>query len=518
MPGKVFEFAVVDSPREIPSNARNRAFLITDDWDDWFKYSTMYTLIVCTGSGERIPLGYVKIGQLNMEAGQRRPALEARFESLSDDFFSLGQSEDYYEGLGKLDDALRDTIVRGLRDLVGDPDLWDRAKREDVTRVSLTRSVSSKSIKGQFRRLLDGGLRLTPYAFSYAPPKRRVGKELAETLSFKVTPESNPPTNVHVLIGRNGVGKTRMLDLMTKSLAAEPRVAGQAGKFTVQDDFDDSPIPFASIVTVSFSAFDEVELLPEKRDTTDPVRYYYIGLRRNQPNSKWHGRPKTPERLAKEFVDAMGACLAGPRSRRWRKALEMLEADPIFKEAEVVGLAASSNTDTVGERATRLFQRLSSGHKIVLLTISRLVESVEEKTLVLIDEPEAHLHPPLLSAFVRSLSDLLVNRNGVSIIATHSPVVLQEVPQTCVWMMRRSGEEAVAERPECETFGENVGVLTREVFRLEVAQTGFHSMLAKEVAEGRTFEQIVDRFSGELGAEARAILRGLVAARDRKEG
>lgn len=48
---------------------------------------------------------------------------------------------------------------------------------------------------------------------------------------------------------------------------------------------------------------------------------------------------------------------------------------------------------------------------------------------MLIDEPEGHLHPPLLSAFVRALSELLVNRNGVAIIATHSPVVLQEVPR-----------------------------------------------------------------------------------------
>ncbi len=40
---------------------------------------------------------------------------------------------------------------------------------------------------------------------------------------------------------------------------------------------------------------------------------------------------------------------------------------------------------------------MSSGHAIVLLTVTKLVARVEEKTLVLIDEPESHLHPPLLS-------------------------------------------------------------------------------------------------------------------------
>jgi predicted ATP-dependent endonuclease of OLD family len=84
------------------------------------------------------------------------------------------------------------------------------------------------------------------------------------------------------------------------------------------------------------------------------------------------------------------------------------------------------------EIARELFGALSTGHKIVLLTITRLVETVDERSIVLFDEPEAHLHPPLLSALIRALSELLISRNGVAIVATHSPVVLQEVPRTCV--------------------------------------------------------------------------------------
>ena len=56
----------------------------------------------------------------------------------------------------------------------------------------------------------------------------------------------------------------------------------------------------------------------------------------------------------------------------------------------------------------KIFNGLSSGHKIVLLTITKLVEMVSEKTLVILDEPELHLHPPLLSSFIRSLSHLLI--------------------------------------------------------------------------------------------------------------
>jgi hypothetical protein len=179
----------------------------------------------------------------------------------------------------------------------------------------------------------------------------------------------------------------------------------------------------------------------------------------------------------------------------------------LFAEVNVAGL--SDNPDFQSrEQLTSFFLRLSSGHAIVLLSISRLVELVEEKSLVLIDEPESHLHPPLLSAYVRALSDLMVNRNGVAIIATHSPVVLQEVPSSCVWKLSRAGHEVSAERPEQETFAENVGVLTREVFRLEVTQTGFHRLIVDKSNE-RSYEQVLALFDGNLGAEGRALARAI---------
>jgi hypothetical protein len=122
-------------------------------------------------------------------------------------------------------------------------------------------------------------------------------------------------------------------------------------------------------------------------------------------------------------------------------------------------------------------------------------------------------HPPLLSAFVRALSDLLTNRNGVAIIATHSPVVLQEVPKSCVWKMRRSGREVVVERPDIETFGENSGTLTSEVFGLEATHSGFHQLLREAIEEGLDYEDTVARFGGAMGSEAKAIVRSIIAAR-----
>src|SRR5262249_16787350 len=155
---------------------------------------------------------------------------------------------------------------------------------------------------------------------------------------------------------------------------------------------------------------------------------------------------KTPEALTKDFTRSVSNCEVD----RWRKCLKMLESDPLFKDDDIASLADEGDEKKLKARARATFKDLSSGHKIVLLTITRLVEEVQEKPLVLIDEPEAHLHPPLLSAFIRALSDLLVSRNGVAIIATHSPVVLQEVPKSCVWKIRRVDRLIQRNRPRIE--------------------------------------------------------------------
>jgi hypothetical protein len=301
---------------------------------------------------------------------------------------------------------------------------------------------------------------------------------------------------------------------MARALVHDGSTPSESGAFAGESEVKNSDESFANLVSVTFSAFDTFEPLPIRIDKSKGVQYAHIGLKvQGTPASGRPRGPKTPDRLASEFATSVWICRHGARVDRWRRALGTLETDPIFKDADFAALADRwDDRDALRREARRRFDKLSSGHKIVLLTVTRLVESVEERTLVLIDEPEAHLHPPLLSAFIRALSDLLTNRNGVAIIATHSPVVLQEVPRSCVWKIRRDGPHVQIERPEVETFGENVGLLTREAFGLEVTHSGFHSLLRDTVRNGGDFDNALRLFGGELGDEAKAILRALLAA------
>ena len=505
-----YKFEVLSIKQGFPSNVRSTAFLRADNWNDWWQFVTMFRLVIFDENGTSHDIGYVKIGQFGMKKDQISPELPPTFESLDHRFFSVGQDDSYYVNLNKLESS--EAVLRALNDIAADSELINKALSEPVTKVSLLRDVTETTVRGQFHRITQGGARLSRFRFSYEIP---VGANADDAvhLSFKVEPDSSPPSNIHVLIGRNGVGKTHLLNSMTNALVSRHQKTG----CFISNDRDSDEL-FAGLVSVTFSAFDPFPpIASDEEDKTEDIVYAYVGLKRTQvPNP---GAPKTPEDLAKEFAGSLKACMRGYKKLRWRRAVKILESDPMFQELDVLSLADydyQARTSRVRARikATELFGKLSSGHKIVLLTMTRLVELVEERTLVLIDEPEAHLHPPLLSAFIRTLSDLLTYRNGVAILATHSPVVLQEVPRDCTWILRRAGQELRVERPEEETFGENVGVLTREVFGLEVTQSGFHRLLKEAVTGKADFEDVLDRFKGKLGAEARAIVRGLIAARD----
>ncbi|BCJ51863.1 hypothetical protein Asp14428_33380 [Actinoplanes sp. NBRC 14428] len=502
---------------------RSRAVLYADSWNDWWEYQTQFYLSIFDDQGAEHDIGQVKIGEMGMvlqPQGSVAPSIPDKFDRLAEEFFSVGQDVSYYDNLNKLGEQVRDEALRALRDIAHDAEILESTFRERVMSRSLLRSVDLATVEGQFRRIAKGGARLTEFHASYntAPPRKNsVGVEL----TFDVEPESQPPTNIHVLIGRNGVGKTRILNHMTRVIADNSSKEEEVGSFAV-----DSPSStnssvsdsqgFTSLVSVTFSAFDPFEPLSRRSRGKAEIKYTYIGLKKvPQGTDSPSAGPKDPSALAREFANSVRICIQGARLGRWRRALQILESDPIFADAQIAGIAdAEAEDDDLKALAQETYRNLSSGHKIVLLTVTRLVETVAERSLVLLDEPEAHLHPPLLSAFVRALSDLLINRNGVAIIATHSPVVLQEVPKSCVWVLRRSGRTLKAERPSIETFGENVGILTRAVFGLEVTRSGFHRQLEEAVESSPDYDAVVAQFNGRLGAEARAIIQGLLASRE----
>lgn len=505
------------------------------------EYYTLYRLWFRDGAGADRELGLVKIGYPDLIRGERSLEI-GDFASLGPGherrlyWFSVGQNDSYYGNIRALGPMLRAEILDGLCDIAYNEDLFDQAMLWDVTHASLLHAVAPQTVGVQFRRIAWGGSQFTDYNFSYVAPAPPCDEEAAPgpwRLSFAVRPHSTPPTNVHVLIGRNGVGKTTLLSGLTSAVTNPDQRGADKGRI----EGASAPGTFVNVVSVTFSAFDPSQGRSEGEsgqgeligwDSQDGYRrvppsvaYQYVGLAKVDELGRPTGERSSYEDLRRGFSRSVAEVVAAGRVDRWIAALDRLGSDPHFHQSPVHSFARDLREHGAfltedKERAEALFASLSSGHAIVLLTMTRLVETVAEASLVLLDEPEAHLHPPLLASFVRAVSDLLTDRNGVAVIATHSPVVLQEVPRSCVWKIGRWDRGVRPVRPEIETYGENVGILTHEVFGLEVAQSGFQAEIEKAVRECGSYEEVLARFGGQLGGEAKGLVRILLAYRERR--
>ena len=503
------KFEVIPNYGDVPENGKNIAYLRADNLSD-IDYNTTYHLYFFDLNGKRYNIGELRIEQFNMQAKQLRSHIPKFFEKLDDKFFSLGQDVEYYTNIQSIKNKNeKNKLLYSLNDIVADQKLYSLALlalNKKATRKSLPRFLPNNTTLDQFRRILSGGARLTEYKFSFCPVFCSVDEAKPIELSFNVIPDSKPPTNIHVLVGSNGVGKSHLLNSMIQVLLSNDINNGRFYSQAEERDF-----PFANLVFVSFSAFDNPKNVQNLENLKNGIQYTYVGLQKSDRIDVADKTltTKSPEDLALEFSNSAQFCAKGSRINRWKATLNTLEADPIFADAEIANLMDLPK-DAFYSESQKIFNRLSSGHKIVLLTVTRLVECVREKTLVLMEEPESHLHPPLLSFFMRALSDLLVNRNGVAIVATHSPIVLQEVPRQCVWKINRHGQYITARRPDIQTFAENVGIITSDVFGLGIGKLGFYNLLHNELRDANCMEEVLAQFNGNIGTEGRALISSLI--------
>lgn len=509
----MISFQTISSNSAPPSNGKNAVFLKIDHWND-YSFVTMFYVYAFDDQGIRHDLENVKIGFIGQnESINTYTTISMPFLQLPEGYFSVGTDVDYYRKLwDNFSDVYREAFLKGLRDVAFDDALLRVATEENVFRTSHLRSLSMNTIESQFRRVLEGGVPVTDFDFRFTldPSPKRAGYQLP----FGVKAHSKPSTNIHALIGRNGVGKTSLLNAMTRSVTHN---ATDEGRFEVSSWMGFAPMGsnyFSSVISISFSAFDPFNPPEEQVDPTKGTCYFYVGLKSYGGNDG--AILKSLDELYGEFIESLNICLSETgKRRRWLSAIHTLESDDNFSDMNLASLA-----ELEGEQRTEMAlshqKRMSSGHAIVLLTITKLVARLEEKTVVLFDEPESHLHPPLLSALIRSLSELLNDRNAVAIIATHSPVVLQEIPKSCVWKIVRVGLASSSSRPDSETFGENVGLLTRDVFGLEVSKSGFNALLATEADQASTYEQALEAFNQQVGFEGRAILRSLMHSKSQQ--
>lgn len=487
-----------------------------NSWND-YGYGTTFDMDLRQDDDWR-SVGIVKIGSRGLRPSDELPGdvhtsyveLPPSFSRLGDEYFSLGQGAGYYEDLVKtLGPTAARQLLLALRDVAITPGLFGSVSDEDVLETSLMRSASARSFD-KYRAVVGGDTSKHSFALTY---RLRPGQPDSPQMTFRVDRGRRMPSNVHVLIGSNGTGKTTALSNIRWAFENNDSLIPTANPVELSDREQ-----IAGLLSISFSAFDTFP--PQQRTRRDQLDFRITNVR-----LPWLGLPQTtssgievapPEvkrardiEMATYVQNETLGCLA-ERGDQLLVALQLLaDADPVLDRHRIATETGLTALD---------FSSLSSGHKIAMLTIASLVRYVDEKTLVLLDEPESHLHPPLLGAVTRALSNLMTTTNGLAIVATHSPVVLQEIPRRCAWIIWNLGGGPRIEQPTIETFGANLGVLTREVFDLELPRSGYHALLEEVARESSSYDEAAAKLDGEIGDEAKMLLRSMIRRREAAGG
>ena len=549
------KFKVIDNCFQDASQYANENvdFLLErDNWNDYGYKTTYHIHSTKISSPEN---GSVLIGTLHiMHKGQSEYEYAIRdfdeFESLGDEYCTMCQDLNVYMALNRIlkpEDRLR--FIESLR-LITSPnkDLFSAFFDEECFQKSFLRYNEFDSFI-----LKKGSELLLNESTIYDLPQKSFDVKFgncddAITLRFPCTPPDTKlkyvPNGVIAFIGKNGYGKSTLLNHIARVLYTAPR-----NRFNLENQISITPrdLGVVQLMMLSYSAFDnftwpllttEECVQYSESDDIENDRFVYCGLRDSKeearriverargmaPDERTNDKYailrtrdvilKNPEQLALETIKAIKVILYD-NNKKERLGHVILKLEQYFPDVYIemsyilTGYCLDDEHALVSE-----YLSLSTGHKFFIHAISHVLAYLKEDSIVLFDEPENHLQPCLLSFMFKTIREIATERNSVCLIATHSPVVLQEMMASNVFVVRKDGKKVNISHPSIQTYGANFGQINTEVFDLTSDTTNFRKaidyMFDKWCSPDMEPLKAVGMIKGQIGAPLSAQMASYV--------
>ncbi|MEB2630227.1 AAA family ATPase [Peribacillus frigoritolerans] len=146
---------------------------------------------------------------------------------------------------------------------------------------------------------------------------------------------------------------------------------------------------------------------------------------------------------------------------------------------------------------------LSSGEITLLFRFLPLLIEMKHNSIVLIDEPETHLHPVWAQQFIDYLVDMFREFNAHFILATHSPLIVADLPLECIVGLNKNKNTVQQYLPTENTLGGDPSELLKEVFGLGTLKGKFTLELLEEI------QKLLDKGGFEDVKKAREIFNDM---------
>ena len=469
------------------------AFVLkTDNWDD-FGHVCKFHLHYYASDSSRIRIGSLKIlppleKKKEMRENFIHTKLPKSFSKL-EGYISLGQDNEYYRNLHQnLELNEIECLMKALGDIAWEPSLADPFETSTAFRNALMRENGAQRAR-RFGKLLALGEDIREsYSFSYEGSIPRAAAPVETYFPFDDDDDDDEiPGRIAAIVGRNAVGKTQFLANLARDLTHVAKTSSEKQKIR-ENRFKNGRPLFTRVIALSYSAFDKFA-----RPKDPGISYVYCGIRsENGGLSRRH--------LISTYLENQARIKDAGKTAQWVEYMEEVlgEINPTFAR-ELLSESADTTDDD------NALQLLSSGQAILVHFVTALLAWIEPGSLVLFDEPETHLHPNAVASLFNVLHKILRRHQSFSIIATHSPVVLQEIPGRFVLVFQRNGDLTTAEPLGLESFGESITELTRHVFETSEIDSLYRRTLRK-LAKYEAATETLGRFENGLSLNAQAYL------------
>lgn len=297
----------------------------------------------------------------------------------------------YYRNIKKYLGNKYKEVLYALRDAACFSKIADNFIEETVFKVSLLREIEADRAL-QFAQYelagFDAGEDKT-FVFKAELPYRR-GEYLNIKFNFGKVQREDNLNRIVALIGNNGIGKTTVLNQLAEAL-----VRNKTKLFNPQ-----LPV-FSKVIAASYSIFDDFYNV--KGST---YNYVYCGMQENK-------RIMNDDELAKRRRNSVELLKKKPGGHKiLRRFLDRVIDD------EIVAMMYNEENQFSEGKLQNIYKWLSSGQTMLMNLVIEILAHIRQNTLILIDEPEVHLHPNAITEMVHIIDSLCESYSSCCIMAT----------------------------------------------------------------------------------------------------
>lgn len=468
-----------------------------DSWDD-FGYKTTLDLTYYSSKDESgKSLGHVKILNKSDEVGYTEFE-SSEFDCLSDNYCSLGQSVDYYNNIKELN---LEHVLEDIKDCAISDVVRDEFINLNGFSSSLLRSSRAEKLLYEAKIIFSSQVTVPmksndDFSFGYIiqlPNSRGV-----TNIEFDFSEHEILPYRINIIVGKNACGKSQVLSNLALKLSG--MALESKGKISRKDD----SYIFGDVHVISYSPFDTFKDISELNGgkvsknnmSSGFLPYNFYGIRKLvHIDGEQEVLLKSHAEIKKELTRSYNEILRKNRRDFLTEILEICLGWSI-----VIG-----NPRKVLDK----YDYLSSGQKILFKMITDFLSSVEKDDLILIDEPETYLHPQGVSNFYHCLNKLLSYTKSYCILATHSPILIQETPSKYINILSSVGSSIKCKKPSSETLGQGLNSIINEVFKVEFDDLSFFDTLQNFHKEGFSLTKLEEILGNNLDFSARSYYMSL---------